>query len=697
MAQAASLWVKLGLSDKEFDQGLKRAERSLKRFGDRLSTLGSRLTTGFSAPLALASGGAIKLAADLEQTKIAFEVMTGSAEKASRMVENLQKMGAKTPYESKDLLESAKTLMLFGVQTEKVEGMLQMLGDVASGSSDKLKSLSLAFAQVQSTGRLTGQDLLQMINAGFNPLQIISEKTGKSMAELKEQMSKGAISADAVTQAFKVATSEGGRFFGMMDKQSKTTLGRFSTFMDNVKLALTNLGNALLPFANKILDMLVPVTEALSNLADWFSQLPTPIQNAIAAVTAFAIALGPMMMILGKVVGAFSALPGLIRLVTTGLPGLATAFTPFLVGGAIVVGLGAIVALFTKIRENARLAQMEISKTFNMNDLLNESKRLEKEIAKKEQEIWEEANPSIAKRLWGNLTRNNTFRPDWEGLRALQNRYKEVQDQIKAISAQQTPGLDLKIEMPEFDFSTLTGVDDDEIKRARKELTDKIKALTLSEVEYQKWALDEEKKDFENTYKGKQDILDLYAEYYDLKMKDIEKANETWAQKTEQIVADTAHGMEQSLSSGFFDVVKGNFDSLGDYFQNFLDSILRSWTNAMAQMMTHNIMGGGGAGFFTNMFGGGKAAGGPVVGGKTYIVGEKGPELFTPNSSGTIIPNNALGGANVTVQVVNPPGIPLKAKTSQPKFDGKQMIVSVMLEAINNNIGGIRDALGTVR
>jgi hypothetical protein len=51
----------------------------------------------------------------------------------------------------------------------------------------------------------------------------------------------------------------------------------------------------------------------------------------------------------------------------------------------------------------------------------------------------------------------------------------------------------------------------------------------------------------------------------------------------------------------------------------------------------------------------------------------------------------------VTVQVVNPPGIPLKAKTSQPKFDGKQMIVSVMLEAINNNIGGIRDALGTVR
>ena len=64
----------------------------------------------------------------------------------------------------------------------------------------------------------------------------------------------------------------------------------------------------------------------------------------------------------------------------------------------------------------------------------------------------------------------------------------------------------------------------------------------------------------------------------------------------------------------------------------------------MAQMMTHNIMGGGGAGFFTNMFGGGKAAGGPVVGGKHILSAKKGPELFTPNSSGTIIPNNALGG-----------------------------------------------------
>ena len=78
---------------------------------------------------------------------------------------------------------------------------------------NKLSSLTLAFSQVQSTGRLMGQDLLQMIGQGFNPLQIISEKTGRSMADLKKDMENGAISADMVTEAFKIATSEGGRFF----------------------------------------------------------------------------------------------------------------------------------------------------------------------------------------------------------------------------------------------------------------------------------------------------------------------------------------------------------------------------------------------------------------------------------------------------------------------------------------------------
>jgi tape measure domain-containing protein len=693
MGQAASLWVKLGLSDKEFDQGLKRAENRLKRFGDRLSTLGSRLTMGFSAPLALASGGAIKLAADLEQTKIAFEVMTGSAEKATRMVENLQKMGAKTPYESKDLLESAKTLMLFGVEAEKVEGTLQMLGDVASGSSDKLKSLSLAFAQVQSTGRLTGQDLLQMINAGFNPLQIISEKTGKSMAELKDQMSKGAISADAVTKAFKIATSEGGRFFGMMDKQSGTTLGKFSTLMDNMKLALTNIGTALLPFANKLMEMLMPMTEQLNDLSDAFLKMPQPIQNVVVGTVAFAAALGPVLLITGKLITSFSALLGVLRMLplaklaagfssitfavkavaggaataSEALGMLSASFTPFLAGGAIMLGLFAIVKIFQQMRTMAKLAQADISKMNDVGEIQESIKVLQNRIKIQKEEL----------------------EHDKKGLIFLGNREKEIKRHQDLIDKYQGQLEQLKKRMdellkPSVDTNTDLGAD---VKKTIDELMAAINSEAKLEIEVDDQKLSE----------------------------NIELIDE-WGERVKGIVDDVGYGMEQSLSDSFFDVAKGKFDSFGDYFQNFCDSILRAWSRMLAQAATQRMMSGAFGNWMTNAFGGGGttggmvgdfpttsnfggycADGGPVVSGRSYIVGEKGPELFTPSSSGTIIPNNALGGSNVTVQVVNPPGIPLKAKTSQPKFDGKQMIVSVMLEAINNNTGGIRDALGTVR
>jgi tape measure domain-containing protein len=121
-----------------------------------------------------------------------------------------------------------------------------MLGDVSMGNKEKLSGLSLAFAQVQATGRLMGQDLLQMINQGFNPLQIISEKTGKSMSVLKKEMEDGKISAEMVTGAFETATSQGGLFYQGMDRGAKTLNGTFSTLWDNIK----NMSASLLGLAD---------------------------------------------------------------------------------------------------------------------------------------------------------------------------------------------------------------------------------------------------------------------------------------------------------------------------------------------------------------------------------------------------------------------------------------------------------------
>ena len=99
---------------------------------------------------------------------------------------------------------------------------LKMLGDIAGADQNKLNGLALVFGQIQSTGRLMGQDLLQLINQGFNPLTEISKQTGMSVADLKKAMEKGAISADMVTLAFKSATSAGGLFYGNLEAQSQT-------------------------------------------------------------------------------------------------------------------------------------------------------------------------------------------------------------------------------------------------------------------------------------------------------------------------------------------------------------------------------------------------------------------------------------------------------------------------------------------
>lgn len=196
----------------------------------------------------------------MQQNLASFKTMLGgSDEAAKKMIDTLMNMAATTPFETTDLTQAATTLMGFGIEANKVEKTLKMLGDASQGNTEKFKSLTLAFAQIQAGGKLTGGDLLQLVNAGFNPLQTISKQTGESMAVLKEKMSEGAISADMVTKAFEAATSQGGLFYGSMEAQSKTFEGQMSTLRDNFSMTFgkimqgtfENISNNVLPEINK--------------------------------------------------------------------------------------------------------------------------------------------------------------------------------------------------------------------------------------------------------------------------------------------------------------------------------------------------------------------------------------------------------------------------------------------------------------
>jgi tape measure domain-containing protein len=221
------------------DRSLKKSESGFSKI---MSTAKGFLGIGLAAGLTLIGKAALKGASDLEQQNVAFTVLLGSAGKAKALIADLRNLAAFTPFSQSDLIDNAKLLLNFGVNAKDVTDTLSRLGDVASGNSEKLHSLTLAFAQVSSAGKLNGQDLLQMINAGFNPLQEIAAKTGKSMAVLRKEMEAGRIGIDQVKGAFVAATSEGGRFYQMNQKQSQTLAGQWSTLKDNVEVFLTALG-----------------------------------------------------------------------------------------------------------------------------------------------------------------------------------------------------------------------------------------------------------------------------------------------------------------------------------------------------------------------------------------------------------------------------------------------------------------------
>jgi tape measure domain-containing protein len=184
----------------------------------------------------------VTLAAQAEQMEVAFGTMLKSAEAGKRMVADLQKFAAETPMTMPGLQAATKTLLQFGVEGREVISTLEMLGNVSGGEEGKLQSMALAFGQMRSTGRLMGQDLLQMINVGFNPLQEIARTTGRSVQELKADMEKGRITVDMVKEALRTATGAGGAFQGMMEKQSKTLNGLMSTMEDDTQGFLRAVG-----------------------------------------------------------------------------------------------------------------------------------------------------------------------------------------------------------------------------------------------------------------------------------------------------------------------------------------------------------------------------------------------------------------------------------------------------------------------
>lgn len=184
----------------------------------------------------------VRVRGEFQAADTAIQTLLGNKEKADELMSQVREYAKISPLEFSDVTAATQMMLGFNIEAEKVPRFLQAIGDVSMGDTQKFNSLTLAFSQMSAAGKLMGQDLNQMINAGFNPLQMMADKTGKSIATLKDEMSKGAISAEMVQQAFIDATSAGGKFYNMSENASKTINGQLSMMQDAMDTAFNELG-----------------------------------------------------------------------------------------------------------------------------------------------------------------------------------------------------------------------------------------------------------------------------------------------------------------------------------------------------------------------------------------------------------------------------------------------------------------------
>lgn len=185
----------------------------------------------------------ISVRAEFESMETSLRVLLGgSQQRLDSLMGQIKEYALASPLNTKDMVGAVQMMTSFGIEAEKSIDYLKAIGDISMGDTGKFNGLALAFSQMSSAGKLMGQDLMQMVNAGFNPLEEIARKTGKSIGQLKEEMSKGAISSKMVQDAFISATSTGGKFFGMSQEGAKTLNGQISMLQESFDNMFNEIG-----------------------------------------------------------------------------------------------------------------------------------------------------------------------------------------------------------------------------------------------------------------------------------------------------------------------------------------------------------------------------------------------------------------------------------------------------------------------
>jgi tape measure domain-containing protein len=235
--------------------GIGRASSAMAGLAARGIAAGAAIA-GAAAAAALFKGS--KLAASMESTAVAFESLTGSADTAKKVLEELRVLGAETPFEFPELADAGRKLIAFGEGADTVAETLRRVGDVSSSIGAPISEIAEIYGKARVQGRLFGEDINQLTGRGIPVIGALADQFGVMDEEVRDLVSEGKVGFKELEAAFVSMTSEGGFAFDAMEKQSKTFNGKLSNLADAV-------GNLLTKFGAPINDALGPYISQLTN------------------------------------------------------------------------------------------------------------------------------------------------------------------------------------------------------------------------------------------------------------------------------------------------------------------------------------------------------------------------------------------------------------------------------------------------
>jgi len=567
--------------------------------------------------------------AELETQTKSLQVLTGSLETAKGIIGDLQAFGRVTPFTSSELIETAKRLKAFGFETSQVVDVTKRLADVAGATGADLGGIATAFGQIQAKGRLQGEELLQLQERGVGLQSKLREMYGLTGEEFSKALQQGRISAEAVNFALIELTEAGGQYANGAIAQSDTLAGKFSTLVDGIEMVAKTIGEVLSP--------------ALKNVLDLANSALARINQAMAAGS-----ISPQ-----DKQGFKAEAEAEVRRFAGPIPG-----GPFGAGEIVVRALG------QTFRGPASSVVSQIT-----NEMINQ------EVARRAQA----AMPALP----GPVT-PTTVPALTQGTSAGGKKGRKTATKIDPV-ARQREQLQQLILDEENRLSLAQALNDEE--RRTVELN-----VALTELQ-QRFNLlgDEELKRAVQLTIQRHDQLKANEDR--LKQQDAEakkqKELEDQQKKAAERLAQTYRTIGDAIKTGVVDTLTAAVEgtkSLAEVASNTLKSL----ANTLLKLGMNAAFGALGqqGGIFGQLFGGERANGGTVTGGRSYLVGERGPELFTPGRTGSIAPNNAMGGSSSIVVNVDATGSTVEGDAGQAKQLGDAIGVAIRQELLKQKRPG---------